>query len=251
MTTDFDQLITAALAQAFSGWDFAHIAGRWQEEEPSWDYDRQVISQIAQTTALLDMGTGGGEFLASLPTLPAQTCATEGYAPNLPIARARLEPLGVQLYPVTDDEKLPFADQSFDLIINRHESFDPAEVYRVLQPNGRFLTQQVGGRDNIQLNQWLQSEVKLSYETWNLAAAVQGLTPAGFVIVTQQEEYPRTTFHDIGAVVYYLKAIPWQIEAFDVQRERNRLLALHRHICTAGPFITHSHRFYIEAVRRN
>jgi SAM-dependent methyltransferase len=251
MTTDFDQLIAAALANEFSGWDFSHITGRWREEKPSWDYRQRVTACLSQATALLDMGTGGGEFLAALSPLPPVTCASEGYPPNLPIAQARLEPLGVNVYPVGDDDRLPFADQSFDLVINRHESFDPAEVYRVLRPNGRFLTQQVGGRDNIQLNQWLQSEVKLSYETWNLAAAVQGLTPARFVIVTQQEEYPRTTFHDIGAVVYYLKAIPWQIEGFDVQRERNRLLALHRHICTAGPFITHSHRFYIEAVRRN
>jgi len=34
------------------------------------------------------MGTGGGEFLASLAPLPMHTSATEAYPPNVEIARA-------------------------------------------------------------------------------------------------------------------------------------------------------------------
>ncbi len=33
----------------------------------------------------------------------------------------------------------------FDLILNRHESYHPGEIARVLAPGGTFLTQQVGG----------------------------------------------------------------------------------------------------------
>jgi hypothetical protein len=36
--------------------------------------------------SLLDMGTGGGELLASMAPLP-DVWATEGYPPNVPIAR--------------------------------------------------------------------------------------------------------------------------------------------------------------------
>jgi hypothetical protein len=56
MTADFDQLIAAALANEFSGWDFSHITGRWRKEEPSWDYRQRVTACLSQATALLDMG---------------------------------------------------------------------------------------------------------------------------------------------------------------------------------------------------
>jgi hypothetical protein len=34
---------------------------------------------------LLDMGTGGGELLSSLPNLPNNTFATESYKPSIPL----------------------------------------------------------------------------------------------------------------------------------------------------------------------
>ena len=248
-TTDFDQLIQDALAHEFTGWDFSHLAGRWHEDNPTWSYRQEVMAAIAEATALLDMGTGGGEFLASLSQRPCLTCATEGYEPNLPLARATLSPLGVEVFALPDGDQLPFADETFDLVINRHESFDPHEVYRVLKPHGRFITQQVGGRDNIELNEWLQDKVQLSYGTWDLATAVHGLAQAGFQLATQREEFPLTTFNDIGAVVYYLKAIPWQVDGFEVETHRQQLWALHGHIQASGSFTAHSHRFYIEATK--
>ena len=43
---------------------------------------------------------------------------------------------------------MPFEDSRFDVVLNRHELDDPAEVFRVLRPGGVFLTQQVDGRDS-------------------------------------------------------------------------------------------------------
>jgi len=82
-----------------------------------------------------------------LRPLPAKTVATEGYAPNVQTARDRLSPLGVQVIAIDQetDHILPLADSTFDLIINRHEYYDPHEVRRILKPGGRFITQQVGG----------------------------------------------------------------------------------------------------------
>ena len=36
---------------------------------------------------------------------------------------------------------MPWGDGEFDLVMNRHESYDLAEVARVLSPGGLFLTQ--------------------------------------------------------------------------------------------------------------
>jgi hypothetical protein len=50
-------------------------------------------------------------------------------------------------------------------------------------------------------------------------------------------------------VVYYLRAIPWQIEGFTVDGYREKLLALHEMIERAGGLWLASHRFYVEAVK--
>lgn len=54
--------------------------------------------------------------------------------------------MGIQVEEVDGVDKLPFKDSSFDVVANRHESFDVGEVYRVLRPGGYFVTQQVGGK---------------------------------------------------------------------------------------------------------
>ncbi|MBL2126900.1 methyltransferase domain-containing protein, partial [Klebsiella pneumoniae] len=75
-----------------------------------------------------------------LQSFPPTIYATEGYAPNLPIARKKLEPLGVTVVAVIDDTALPFQDEQFDFIMNQHESYSASEVNRILSPNGIFLT---------------------------------------------------------------------------------------------------------------
>ncbi len=249
MSTEFDRLIAEANKAHFSGWDFSYLDGRWLEEPPTWDYRQLVTERISAARSLLDMGTGGGEFLASLPYLPPHTCATEAYPPNLPLAKSRLEPLGVRVFEYQEDDQLPFESGSFDLIINRHESYSPPELARILLPGGLFITQQVGGRDNIELNQRLAAALDPDYAHWTLEREVEELRRAGFRIVAQEEASPRTFFNDVGAVVYYLRAIPWQLPGFSTELYRDGLQTLHEEITTGGPLITRSHRFFIEAVR--
>jgi SAM-dependent methyltransferase len=246
----FDELLAEATSQEFSGWDFSFMDGRWRESPPTWDYRRLILDRLKRASSLLDMGTGGGEFLASLPLLPADTSATEGYPPNLPLARRRLEPLGVWVEAPLSGGRLPFADGRFDLVINRHEAYVPTEVRRVLAPGGRFLTQQVGGRDNIRLNQVLGAAGARQYGDWDLSRAVHELEEAGLRIVYAREEFPETLFVDVGAVAYYLKAIPWQIDGFSVDEYREPLWALHQTIQADGGLLVTSHRFLVEAERR-
>ena len=49
------------------GWDFSHIDGRYMEDTNfPWNY-RQVIGEyLTSDMKLLDIDTGGGEFLLSL-----------------------------------------------------------------------------------------------------------------------------------------------------------------------------------------
>ena len=108
MERTFEALVKEALDQEFSGWDFSWMNGRYFESEPFWDYRKMVLERMINAAAMLDMGTGGGEFLASLPGLPENTVATESYPPNIPIATQRLQPMGVKVVPVEDDTSLAF-----------------------------------------------------------------------------------------------------------------------------------------------
>ena len=143
--------------EKFEGWDFSYIerTGRMQEFPLTWNYRNKVMMEMYGVSSLLDMGTGGGEFLSTLSPLPKYTCATEGYVPNISIARNRLEPLGVKVYKVEDDEELPFNDEAFELVINKHESYSPKEVRRILDNKGIFITQQVGGLNDKEINEIL------------------------------------------------------------------------------------------------
>ena len=90
----FNHLVDQALEASFEGWDFGWLEGRLIQEEPPWQYSEIVRSHFASTHSLLDLGTGGGELLASLVPLPPDTHATESYPPNQALARQRLAPLG-------------------------------------------------------------------------------------------------------------------------------------------------------------
>jgi SAM-dependent methyltransferase len=244
----FYDLIAKALYQSFSGWDFSYLTNRWLDDKPDWDYGQIVRERFSAAETLLDMGTGGGEKLATLAPLPRRTWATEGYPPNVAVAHKRLAPLGVGVVPVAGEEELlPFAANAFDLVINRHESFDAAELRRILRPGGAFITQQVGGRHGLGLNEWLQDDVTYEYADWSLAQAAAQLENAGLRIVDAREQFTPLHFYDIGAVVYYLKIIPWQFPDFSVERYHDRLLALHRHIQETGAFKISGHYFWIEA----
>ena len=45
-----------------------------------------------------------------------------------------------------------------------------------------------------------------------------------------EEAQPITEFYDIGAIVFFLKIIAWQIPDFSAGKYRDPLAALHQHI---------------------
>jgi SAM-dependent methyltransferase len=231
----------------FKGWDFSYIetTHRIQEYPLNWSYRSIAINYLLNSNILLDMGTGGGEFLSSLAPLPISTFATESYKPNIELAKKRLKPLGVKVIEIDDSGKLPFKDNFFDLIINRHEFYDPDEAYRILNTNGHLITQQVGDQNEIEINIWLDS--KMDDSEWNLEKASKDLLTSNFTILDSKEIITKTRFYDIGAVLFYLKAIPWQIPDFSIEKYYSRIVDLHNKIESTGFFDSTCHRFIIIA----
>lgn len=124
--------------KAFKGWDFSYLEDHWQEEELPWSYRDIVLDHLKSSDKLLDMGTGGGEFLLTLNHPYNLTSVTEAYPPNLKLCRKKLSPLGIEVREIVSDSELPYESDKFDVIINRHEAFDVNEVARVLKNKGCF-----------------------------------------------------------------------------------------------------------------
>lgn len=256
----FEELAAQAEDATFRGWDFDWIEGRWWEESPPWDYGEIARGLLRSCRRALDMGTGGGEFLASLgDDLPEVMLATEAYQPNIDVARQRLAPLGVEVVGIPEassyriafqDEvyRLPVEGDSLDVVICRHESFDPSEIARVLRRGGQFLTQQVGARNFAGLNERLG--VQRSYPEWTLVTARAQIEAAGLTVLRAEQWIGDAGFHDIGALIYYLRAVPWQVEGVSSERMDAELRRMHEEIVAGNPLHLESDRFLLSAEKR-
>jgi ubiquinone/menaquinone biosynthesis C-methylase UbiE len=250
----FEKYLEQAESTAFSGWNFDYLTrtGRMREASVKWNYYNVVLPRLTEAETMLDMGTGGGEVLSAFVPLPSNTYATEQYKPNVKVARERLEPLGVQVVEIEEEKSppfnanLPFADEFFDLIISRHEAYYPPELMRVIKRGGLFITQQVGSMTVLNLKQFFVEKSE-DVSGWDLKSAVTELESAGFEILEQQEDVQLLRFYDVGAIAYYLKAIPWIIENFTIEKYRDKLWEMHLRICNYGFYDVPYHLFLVVA----
>jgi SAM-dependent methyltransferase len=246
-TSTFEELLAEGEAEPTEGWDFSWFDGRATEERPSWGYSRMLAERMARATAALDIQTGGGEVLARIPHPPPVLAATESWPPNVELARRNLAPLGASVAEAEDDADLPFAAESFDLVVSRHPTVALwTEIARVLRPDGTYLSQQIGAGTNRQLLEAMMGPQPVSSGR-SLQVAAAHAEAAGLVVVDLREQALRVTFSDVGAVVYFLRKVLWTVPGFAVDGYREQLAWLHESIQSTGPFICHSQRFLIEA----
>ncbi|MFZ5720139.1 MAG: class I SAM-dependent methyltransferase [Pseudomonadota bacterium] len=231
----------------FQGWDFSYLEGRFDEGEPPWDYLALARAAVAQAHDILDVATGGGEVFASLAPFPGRATAVEGYEPNLPVARRRLEPLGVRVFRGNTRSGMPFADGAFDLVLNRHGGFRPAEMHRILKPGGAFLTQQVAGDNLADLTARFGAD--LAYPDNTLERTCEALRVLGMTVRRGEAWRGPVIFRDVGALIYFLKAVPWVIAGFDVQRNLEALKTLQAEVDGGRALAFTYSRFLVEAVK--
>ena len=255
-----DDLIDEAAGATFEGWDFSWLGNRSDDPKTPWRYAALVAEALAASRSALDIDTGGGEALAAGAPFAGFVVATEGYAPNIPVAAARLKTVGVPLIgvesapdnvdqdgttPNDTASHLPFRDDAFDLVLNRHSSYWPSEVARVLETGGTYLTQQRGDGDGDLLRAFGRPTPE--GPDFDLSFAVEQLEEAGFEISRAEESVATVRFFDVGALVYYLRAIPWIVPDFGVDADRAALYRIHETIEAEGSFGVGSGRMLIEA----
>lgn len=59
-----EQLLEETRKVPFRGWDFSVLGERVVVEPPPWSFEQLVYDEAARAASMLDMGTGGGEWLS-------------------------------------------------------------------------------------------------------------------------------------------------------------------------------------------
>lgn len=229
------------------GWDFSHLDGRYEEEADfPWDYKACIEKHLTRHKTLLDIDTGGGEFLLSLNHTCPKTAATENYPPNVALCDERLSMLGINFKQADGKGVLPFKSGSFDIVINRHGDFNAAEIHRVLKTGGVFITQQVGADNDREIVELLLSENEpLPFPDQRLETVARLFENAGFDVVEKAEHYGTIRFYDVGALVWFARIIEWEFPAFSVENNLPQLLKAQRLIEENGAVEGRTHRFFL------
>ena len=247
-----EQLIAAWKAEEacayIHGWDFSHIAGRYEEpEELPWDYRAVIDRYRLPERKLLDIDTGGGEFLLSLQHPYENTAATENFPPNVQLCKETLLPLGIDFRAGDGGGELPFPDGSFHMVIDRHGDFNANEIVRVLKPGGIFVTQQVGAENDRELAALLCGETDQPFPGQYLNCVVKQFADAGFTILQGEECFRPIRFLDVGALVWFARIIQWEFPNFSVETHLEKLLSAQRILEEKGSLDGSTHRFLLVA----
>ena len=130
----------------------------WQGRAESWggDYSEEQLKPLAERVKrylpegilkVLDVGTGPGAVASSMAYLGHRVTGVDLTSNMVKRARANASRLGYDIdYLVTAADELPFADDSFDVVISRLVTWalpDPAKTFRqwqrVLRPGGLLI----------------------------------------------------------------------------------------------------------------
>ncbi len=235
------------------GWDFSHIEKYYKECDLPWSYREIIGRYLTPDMKLLDIDTGGAEFILSLNHPYENLAATEGYPPNVILCKEKLIPLGVDFKETHGcQDVLPFEDQTFDMVINRHGDINEKEIWRILKPNGFFITQQVGAENNRNLVKLLLNKVPpLPFPNQYLKTIQNSLEDVGFTTLEAEEVYGPMKFFDVGALVWFAHIIEWEFPNFSVQTCLSNLYHAQEIIEQKGELEGTIHRFYLVLQKTN
>lgn len=230
------------------GWDFSHIHERYDEERDlSWDYEKSIRDYLMKDDCILDYDTGGGEFVLSLGHPYDKTYVTEGFLPNVELCKKRLLPLGIHFKECHDPSHIPYNDEMFDMIMNRHGDFNVEEFYRLLKEGGMVITEQVGCYNDRDLVEMVLPETDMLFPDLYLRKQKEIFENKGFHIIEAKEDFRPIYFYDVGAFVWYAHIIEWEFPNFSVDRCFERLLKMQEMIENKGRIEGTIHRYLIIA----
>jgi predicted RNA methylase len=234
-----------------SGWDFTGVRSEEAVSEVKFNYVDTIKEYLSGEEYLLDIGTGGGEFLLSLTSMAKRSWGVDIDNEMVETARHNLNsssPNNVEFL-VADGESLPFPDGFFDVVICRQAPFCAGEVHRVLIVDGVFVTQQVRENDKINIKRAFGRGQSYERELDELfEEGMRRLEAAGFTVLIKEKMDVITYLKSVKDLVKLLKWSP-VIPDFDVTRKEDResLKMIEREYGTDKGIRTNTSRFLLVA----
>ncbi len=232
-------------ARRMEGWTF-EFEPIPLSPSPPWDYTERARVLAAGARTVLDLGTGGGEVFSDiLSGYVGMAVATESWHVNAPVAGRRLRRLGAHVVEASS-LALSFAEERFELVLDRHEELDPREVARVLAPGGRVLTQQIHSDYLAELRAFFprMPDVGRHDEPYR-----RGFEAAGLQIVDARQHEQPVAYRGLGELVYELTAAPWTIPDFDLEADLEALLQIEDRLGRKEGIVLSDRRYILEAYK--
>lgn len=158
-----------------------------------------------------------------------------------------LLPLGINFKACSDPSHIPFKDEAFNPIINRHDNFNAKEIYRLLKNGGIFITEQVGCDNDRELVKMVLPNTEKPFPDLRLSIQKKIFEKAGFHIIEGNEAYRPIKFYDAGAFIRFAHIIEWEFPRFSVDKCLEALLEMQKKIDETGEIEGTIHRYLIVA----
>ncbi|MGG7462947.1 class I SAM-dependent methyltransferase [Plantibacter sp. YIM 135347] len=268
-----------------TGWDFSRMATR--RAAVPWEYEAVVAARIGPGDRVLDVGTGGGErFLSLAPRFVSDIVSGVGVSRGVSDGvfggvSGGFSGLGIDIDPEMvaiatangrevpqvsfrqSSEQLETVTEHFDVILNRHAPFSLSAVRDHLAPDGRFITQQVGERNMLNIKGVLGGG--RAGERGDAGegddAGIRPLPSApisrsqfegsGFRLVDFQEYDVEYVVEDAQSLVFWLQALDLlhaDVDGSEALADVDAFNAILDGNVIDGVFVTNEHRYLAEAV---
>jgi SAM-dependent methyltransferase len=201
-----------------------------------------VPKYLKFTDHVLDIGTGGGEKLIEFSRYFTKGVGIDPYAQMIKVAKENA--FHSANTKVTFEKKgaddLGFAENTFDVVINRHAVVVPSEIVRVLKTSGYFITQQVATNNMQNFKDEFNYHPTYQWPNDN-KTLVEEFAKRGCRVITTGEYNVRYWVKDVESLVFWLKAVNLP-ENFTIDRHGNQLNQILAKYTTPRGVLTNEHR---------
>lgn len=191
------------------GWDFSQV--KTEKEGEKWDFLEEVLKISNPDSILLDIGTGGGEKVLEIADKFLFVIGIDHSKSMIKTANRNLSKSSNKnvTFVLMDSKELIFEDAFFDVVLSRHCDFYPKEVFRVLKPEGYFLTQQVSEGDKLNIKKAFNRGQAFGKKDGALKNRyLNELKQAGFKNIKADEYDAKEYFKSLESLIFVLKSTP-------------------------------------------
>jgi ubiquinone/menaquinone biosynthesis C-methylase UbiE len=186
-------------------WDFSNM--KTEQEPAPWDFMKIVPQYLIKASDFVfDIGTGGGEKFLKLSGYFEKGIGIDQSIEMVKMAKENAERAKITniTFGQMQAEELDYPNDTFDVIVTRHAPVFPAEVVRVLKPNGYFLTQRVAAKHRQNLKDVFGYHPQQKYANDN-GTLIEQFESMGCRVVASGEYNIRYWIKDIFSLIFWLK----------------------------------------------